>query len=57
LAAVEGVDVDAERERPIDLHRAEQPAELGEVGDRGDVVHALEVLLDADEAAVVEVDW
>ena len=55
-AAVERVHVHGQRERPVDLHRSQQPPELGEVGDRGDVQDALEVLLDADEAAVVEID-
>ena len=55
-AAIQGVHVHGQRERPVDLHRLQQPPELGEVGDRGDVEHALEILLDADEAAVVEID-
>ena len=53
---VQRVDVDRERERPRDLHRVQQPAELGRVGERRDVQRLLEVAVDAQVALVGPVD-
>ena len=39
-----------------DLHRVEQPSELGGVGERGDVERLLEVAIDTQVALVGPVD-
>ena len=56
-AAVARVHVHGEHERPVDrLHRLQQPAERRVLRRRGDVEDLFEILLDAHEAAVGEVD-
>ena len=54
--AVERMHVDRERERPLDLHRVQQPAELGRVRQRRHVQRLLEVAVDAQVALVGAVD-
>ncbi len=54
--AVERVHVDRERERPLDLHRVQQPPELGRVRQRRHVQRLLEVAVDAQVALVGAVD-
>ena len=53
---VERVHVHRQRERPRDLHRVQQPAELGRVGQRRDVQRLLEIAVDAQVALVGPVD-
>ena len=53
---VERVHVHGERERPLDLHRVQQPAELGRVRQRRHVQRLLEVAVDAQVALVGAVD-
>ena len=48
--------VHRERERPLHLHRVQQPAELGRVGQRGDVERLLEVAVHAQVALIGAVD-
>ncbi len=54
--AIKRVNVDRERERARDLHRVQQPAELGRVRQRRDVQRLLEVAVDAQVALVGPVD-
>ena len=53
---VQRVHVHRERERPLDLHRVQQPAELGRVRQRRDVQRLLEVAIDAQVALIGPID-